>query len=158
MTAVTLRVVVGLLGVALVGSALTSAIITLVLPRGGNTRTADRVTRLTRWVLTRTTQRGSTRRERALAMLAPVALLLMPIAWLLQIWFGFAGLYLATGLAHDGRAMLDSAWQALYLSGSSLLTLGFATGDRVVHHLLTFTEATLGLGVVTLLIAYLPTM
>lgn len=80
MTAVTLRVVVGLLGVALVGSALTSAIITLVLPRGGNTRTADRVTRLTRWVLTRTTQRGSTRRERALAMLAPVALLLMPIA------------------------------------------------------------------------------
>jgi len=157
-TSVALRVVVGLVGFALVGSALTSAIITLVLPRGGNTRTAHRVIRMTRWVLTRTAGRGSARRERALALLAPVALLLMPIAWLLQIWVGFAGLYLAAGLEPVGDTALDAVWRALFLSGSSLLTLGFATGDRVVHHLLTFTEATLGLGVVTLLIAYLPTM
>lgn len=157
MISVVVRIVLGVAGLALVASALSSAIITLVLPRGGNTRTAHRVTRLARWCLTRTARTvGSARRERALALLAPVALLGMPIAWLLQIWVGFAGLYLAVGPG-DPESIAD-AWEALFLSGSSLLTLGFATGNSVVQHLLSFTEATLGLGVVTLLIAYLPTM
>jgi hypothetical protein len=44
------------------------------------------------------------------------------------------------------------------LSGSSLLTLGFATADNFFINLLIFTEATLGLILVALLIAYLPTM
>jgi hypothetical protein len=46
----------------------------------------------------------------------------------------------------------------LRLSGSSLLTLGFATSDNLLVNLLVFSEATLGLILVALLIAYLPTM
>ncbi len=146
-----LRVLAGLAGLALVTSALASAIITLVLPRGGNTRTAHAVTRACRAVLTLgTTATNPTRRERALALLAPVALLAMPVAWLVQVWVGFAGLYLA--------AALSTPWESLRLSGSSLLTLGFATAESVPQNLLIFAEATLGLGIVTLLIAYLPTM
>lgn len=145
------RVVAGLFGITVVALVLESAVITLVLPRGGNTRTAHLVTRCTRAALTGVGgRRGSRRRERALALLAPVALLLMPVAWLVQLWVAYAALYVAAGLA--------DAWDALVLSGSSLLTLGFATGEGVAQHLLIFSEATLGLGIVTLLIAYLPTM
>jgi hypothetical protein len=45
-----------------------------------------------------------------------------------------------------------------FISGSSLLTLGFAPADTPVVRILAFTEATIGLGLVALLIAYLPTM
>ncbi len=145
------RVAAGLAGAIVVVLALESAVITLVLPRGGNTRTAHLATRFARAMLTATAgRRLSRRRERALALLAPVALLLMPIAWLLQVWLAYGALYIASGT--------PDVWDALVLSGSSLLTLGFASGTGVVQHLLIFSEATLGLGVVTLLIAYLPTM
>src|SRR5262249_32320158 len=43
-------------------------------------------------------------------------------------------------------------------SGSSLLTLGFRTPTDMPTTILTFTEATIGLLVVALLISYLPTM
>jgi len=44
------------------------------------------------------------------------------------------------------------------LSGSSLLTLGFAPVENLPQMILAFTEAAIGLGLVALLIAYLPTM
>ena len=46
----------------------------------------------------------------------------------------------------------------LRLSGSSLLTLGTASSDSFFVNILVFSEATLGLVLVALLIAYLPTM
>jgi hypothetical protein len=47
---------------------------------------------------------------------------------------------------------------AFRLSGSSLLTLGFQTSDSVGEMILMFSEAVLGLTLVALLIAYLPTI
>jgi hypothetical protein len=49
-------------------------------------------------------------------------------------------------------------YDAFLLSGSSLLTLGFAPVDGLAQTMLAFSEATLGLGLIALLIAYLPTM
>ncbi len=148
---VVVTVLIGLAGVLVVGLALLSAIETLVLPRGGNTRTALAMMTLTRkTLLALSGRRSSARRERALAMVAPVALLLMPIAWLVQIWFGYALMFRASGVA--------GAWEPFRLAGSSILTLGFATGTTAFQDVLTFSAATLGLGVLTLLIAYLPTM
>jgi hypothetical protein len=49
-------------------------------------------------------------------------------------------------------------YDAFLLSGSSLLTLGFAPVNNLFQMLLAFSEATLGLILVALLIAYLPTM
>jgi hypothetical protein len=51
-----------------------------------------------------------------------------------------------------------SWYNAFWLSGSSLLTLGFAPVENLLQMVLAFTEATIGLGLVALLIAYLPTM
>ena len=52
-----------------------------------------------------------------------------------------------------------ASWSAAFrASGSSLLTLGFATLDTLPYTALAFSEATIGLILVALLIAYLPTM
>lgn len=46
----------------------------------------------------------------------------------------------------------------LILSGSPLLILGFVRGDHLLHDIVPFVEATLGLILVAMSIAYLPTM
>jgi len=48
--------------------------------------------------------------------------------------------------------------QAILDSGSSLLTLGFARPEALGGDLVAFSEAVIGLGMVALLIAYLPTI
>ena len=145
------RVAAAIAGVVLLRSAILSGVVTLVLPRGGNTRTALASARVSRRVLLALAgTRDPGRREQALAMLAPVSLLLLPIAWLVQIWIAYGLLFWAAGIT--------GAWAPLRLAGSSILTLGFATGDTWVHDVLSFSAATLGLGVLTLMIAYLPTM
>ncbi len=56
-------------------------------------------------------------------------------------------------------ALGEISWiEAFRDSGSSLLTLGFASIQGLPHTILTFSEATLGLLLVALLIAYLPTI
>jgi hypothetical protein len=63
---------------------------------------------------------------------------------------GYMGMFWAIGVR---------PWQAAFVvSGSSLLTLGFAPVNNVPQTILAFSEATLGLILVALLIAYLPTM
>jgi hypothetical protein len=52
----------------------------------------------------------------------------------------------------------DSWYVALRDSGSSLLTLGFEGVPGLPMSLLAFSEATIGLGLIALLIAYLPTI
>ena len=47
---------------------------------------------------------------------------------------------------------------AFVFSGSSILTLGFATSDSLLITILAFMEATIGLILVAMLISYLPTM
>ena len=74
----------------------------------------------------------------------------MPPVWLICVLVGFMGMFWAAG----GR----SWYQALRISGSSLLTLGFVPLDRLSDLLLGYSEATLGLILVALLIAYLPSM
>jgi hypothetical protein len=84
------------------------------------------------------------------AYYAPIGLMLLVPTWYVLMSIGYAGMYWALGV---GDFYTD-----LRLSGSSLLTLGFATSDNFLVNLLVFSEATLGLILVALLIAYLPTM
>ena len=70
--------------------------------------------------------------------------------WLVLVFWGFALMF--WGL--NGGSLYD----AMVLSGSSLLTLGFATHDGVANIALTLTEAAIGLVLLALLITYLPTV
>jgi hypothetical protein len=141
-----------LLGLVVVWITVLSAIRTLVLPRSA----PDMLTRLLfmvmRWLFEWRLHWAKTYRERdhIFAFYSPTAVLLLLPYWLTLILLGFILMNWATGIR---------PWsEAFTVSGSSLLTLGFARGDTFVQTVLAFVEATLGLILVALLIAYLPTM
>jgi hypothetical protein len=141
------------------GWTILSAIRTFVLPRSDNVF-------LTRFVFQILFQLFSLRlhkttdyyeRDRILALYSPIGLLLLPVAWIALVMIGYTGMFLAVEpnfYLTDRQAWYDAFW----LSGSSLLTLGFAPAENIAEMILAFSEATIGLGLVALLIAYLPTM
>jgi hypothetical protein len=145
-------IVLALAGLALVAVALFSAVKTFVLPRSA----PDPVTRLVFRSLRRLFEfllrwaRDYHQRDAIMAFYAPTGLLALLPVWLGMIMAGFACLYRVLGV---------SPWyDAVVLSGSSLLTLGYARADGLLVMLLTFAEAVLGLIMVAILIAYLPTI
>jgi len=139
-------------GSALVVAGLQSAIRTVILPRGEPVL-------LTRWVFVSIrsifnlwVKRANTyeRRDRVFAMFSPVALVILPGVWVALVIAGFTAIHWALGI--------DPLRAAFYLSGSSLLTLGFEPAPSFATHVAAFVEATLGLGLVALLISYLPSI
>ena len=139
-------------GVFIVIFTLMAAIRTFVLPRGDNvwlTRIVSRnVMRLFRLRTTKVETYED--RDRIMALFAPIQLLIQPIVWLSLIVIGYMLMYWALGAG--------TLYESLKVSGSSLFTLGFFTVDRLSITILEFTEATIGLGLVAILISYLPTM
>src|SRR5262249_13389203 len=89
-------------------------------------------------------------RDRAMAMYAPVALLVLAGFYQLLTLLGFMAIYWALGV--------DSWRRAFAISGSSILTLGFAAVDDLPKTAIAFAEATIGLMLIALVISYLPTM
>jgi hypothetical protein len=141
-----------LAGAGLVALTLRSAVRTFVLPRGAN----DPITRVAFRLLRRLFDlfvgraRTYTARDRILATYAPVGLLLLLPIWLTLVLLGFTAMFRAIGVA--------SWYEAFRESGSSLLTLGFAPVSDLTQTLLAFAEAIIGLILIALLIAYLPTI
>lgn len=89
-------------------------------------------------------------RDRVMAFYAPFATIALLPVWLTFVALGYMFMYWALG---------ESSWyQAFRISGSSLLTLGYASADQIPETFLEFTEATIGLMLVALIIAYLPSM
>jgi hypothetical protein len=147
-----LRVLVFLVGLALVFGTLFSALSTFVLPRSARSQ----LNRVLFWILRRLFEKlmrfakTFEQKDAIFAYYAPIGLMLLVPTWYLLMTIGYAAMYWGLGV---GDVYTD-----LRLSGSSLLTLGFATSDNILVNLLVFSEATLGLILVALLIAYLPTM
>lgn len=147
-----LRILIFLLGLGLVLATFFSALSTFVLPRAARSKLNRIVFGLTRrWFeLPLHFMRTFEQREALMAYYAPVGLMLLIPTWYVLIALGYAGMYWALGV---------SDWFfGLRLSGSSLLTLGIVSSDVFIVDLLMFSEATLGLVLVALLMAYLPTM
>jgi hypothetical protein len=90
------------------------------------------------------------RRDRALAVQAAAILLAQLAAWLGVAYIGFS-LLLWPFEAHGAAA-------AFVTAGSSLFTLGFDVPPGSVPAVLVFTAAATGLIIITLQIAYLPTL
>jgi hypothetical protein len=141
-----------LLGVAIIVGTLFSAVRTFVVPRSISDWLTRRVFRTMRRifdaiVLPIRTYRG---RDRIMAVYAPVSLLALPVVWLILISLAYTAIYWGLG---------DGTWkQSFTLSGSSLLTLGFAAPQGLMSTLIVFSEATIGLALIALFIAYLPTI
>jgi hypothetical protein len=136
-------------GAALAGTTLVSALRTVVLPQGGLTN----ITRFMFALSDRLFTSHNTKRfrpRRLSGLYAPVALVSLPFAWSMLVALGFAFIFWGLGVGS-----FSDAW---ITSGSSLFTLGFARPEGADLILLTFIEATIGLGLVALLISYLPTL
>lgn len=148
---VVVRIGVFIAGIVLVAWALRSAVETVILPRSVQNALARMVFRSSGRVFRflANERRDFTTRDRIMALYAPVSLLLLPVVWVATILVGYLAMF--WGL---GRTVGDS----FHVSGSSLLTLGFAPVDTLGERILAFSEATLGLGIVALLITFLPSI
>ena len=141
-----------LVGLIIIILTLFSAISTFVLPRSSRSPLTRLVFRLLRGVfdLIRHFAKTFNRRDAIMAYYAPIGLMMLLPVWYLLISVGYAAIYWALGVGN----FID----AFRLSGSSLFTLGFAASKGIWQSALVFSEAMLGLIMVALLIAYLPTM
>jgi len=85
-----------------------------------------------------------------MAVYAPISLLALPLVSMLVVFGAFACIF--AGIEERG-------WRSAVLtSGSSLLTLGFQRPPDLPAAFAAFVEATIGLSLLALLIAYLPTI
>ena len=146
---IALRVLSFVAGFALAFSVLGSALKTVVLPQEGSPRLAQGVFAVVyRILVPRWSSEERTQRLRR--MYTPVALVTLPLAWMILMVVAFTLIFWGTG---------SLIWQkAFEISGSSLTTLGFSEPDTTSRIWLAFIEATIGLGLVALLISYLPTI
>lgn len=143
-------IVASVAGALVVMAVVGSSVRTVILPRGVSVR-------LSRWVfvtlrltfkLRIRTRTSYETRDRVLAFYAPLALLLLLLTWILGLVAGFTALQWSVGV-HPVRA-------AFTMSGSSLLTLGFASPRTLPQTVLCFTEGGLGLAELALMITFLP--
>lgn len=146
------RLLIFMAGLTVVVWAVISAVKTFVLPRGVNVWLTQFVFlivgNLFRWRARRADSYEE--RDQIMALFAPLALLFMPAVVLALVLIGYIGLFWAL----EPQPLYD----VFKLSGSSLLTLGYASADGWDFKIVEFSEAMLGLILVALLIAYLPSM
>ena len=152
-----IRLLMFLTGMLLVAATLFSELKTFVLPRSA----PDTLTRFVfiaiRWLFNIRLHWAKTyeARDQVMAFYAPIGLLTLVPTWLALVLSGYTAMFWAV-TATDWSA---AAWyHAFRLSGSALFTLGFEYLPGFVITILAFSEATIGLILVALLIAYLPTM
>lgn len=147
-----LKILVFILGLVLVILTLSSALSTFVLPRGVRSQLNRIVFGLLRRVFDFLLHFAKTyeQRDGIMAYYAPIGLMLLLPTWYILILLGYAAIYWSLGVG--------DLFAVFRLSGSSLFTLGFDISKTPSVTVVAFSEAMLGLMLVGLLIAYLPTM
>jgi hypothetical protein len=145
-------IVIFILGFLLVIRTIASAIRTFVLPRSANDPITRFVFRTLRKIFEFRMRKVQTYegRDQIMALYAPISLLVMVPTWLILITSGYTAMFWAIGVR--------PLFRAFQLGGASVTTLGFVAADGPLQTIISFSGATVGLILVALLIAYLPTM
>jgi hypothetical protein len=141
-----------LVGLAVVLGTLVGVFSTLVMPRASTSRLLrgmNATVRAAIWPLLRHVGTYE-RKDRLASVIGPLAMVLLFVMWLALLVLGF-------GLMSWWSSGLSLA-RALAISGSSVFTLGIATGIHPGTSILEVLGAGTGLLVVALEIAYLPTL
>lgn len=137
-------------GSLVVAWVLWSAIRTVVVPRGESVWLSRKVFMVVRelFEFAGRRTRSYVGYDRIMARYAPTSLVVLPGVWALVILVAFVPMYWAFDV---------TPWrEAVITSGSSFTTLGFSRPDELGADILCFTQATIGLFLVALLISYLP--
>ena len=140
------------LGISLLVMVMDSAIRTFMLPRGASALLTRAVFIGVRSVfnLIARTARTYDGRDSVMALYGPIGLLALPATWMVIVLASFTFMFHALGV---------QGWErAFEMSGSSLFTLGFIRPPDLPTNVLSFLEAAVGLSLLGLLIAYLPTI
>ena len=145
-------VVLFVAGVGLVFIAMVSAIKATVLPRAAQNRVVTLVVVGTRLIFNGLLRRSTNyeRRDRVMAFYGPVTLISELATWMALIVIGYSLMFLGIDTSLVTRAV--------ELSGSSVTTMGTTSSVHFTTELLTYSEAGLGLVLLTLLITYLPSI
>src|SRR6476620_7177402 len=146
------RIAAAVVGGLLILASVSSVSGTLIVTRLVRSRLTRWIDRSVDWGYQLATARAADyrRRDRLLATQAAAILLIQLAAWLIVAYVGFALLlwpFAARGVA---SAFVDA--------GSSLFTLGFAVPAGTAPAVIVFLAAATGLVILTLQIAYLPTL
>uniref|UniRef100_A0AAU2UX00 Uncharacterized protein n=1 Tax=Streptomyces sp. NBC_00003 TaxID=2903608 RepID=A0AAU2UX00_9ACTN len=147
-----MRAVFGVLGAVLVLGIFSSVLRTLVIPRPTRSSFTRIVQQAVRWPFQRVADllHGAEAKDRVLAPVAPLSIVVTLMGWLLFFMIGYGLLEAAV----SGLGLRESMTE----SGSSLFTLGFAAGNRVSLNAIDFCAAATGPIVIGLQIGYLPTL
>ncbi|MEU4347669.1 hypothetical protein [Streptomyces sp. NPDC023838] len=147
-----MRVLQGITGAVIVLGIFSSVLRTLVIPRPTRSGFTQVVHRLVRRPFQLVADRlpGAEAKDRVLAPVAPLAIVVTLMGWLACFMVGYALLEAAVSRLPFQDAMVES--------GSSLFTLGFAGGTRVTLNVIDFCAAATGPIVIGLQIGYLPTL
>jgi hypothetical protein len=146
------RELIGVLGALIVLGIFSSVVRTLVIPRP----TPSGFTRVVTYLLHRPFQWVADRcatteaKDRVLGPVAPLSILVTLVAWLVSFLFGYAMLEVAVSDLGFSAALREA--------GSSLFTLGFASGTRASLTAVDFAASATGPITVGLLVGYLPTL
>jgi hypothetical protein len=148
---IVVRVVAFVAGAALILSIVLSAVQTLVIPRALPVTLTRSVFLVVRWVFQRTMRRSEDfeRVDRRFAFYAPASLFALVAVWMTVLLAAYALMFWGLGA---------SPWASIAVSGSSLFTLGTDHPQGRPATLLSFTAAGLGIGVLALVITYLPSI
>jgi hypothetical protein len=156
-----LKILAIIFGILLIVFTLISAVRTFILPRSENVWLNRVFWRVVYVVFLWRSHKTTTyeERDRFLAFFAPTIILLQPFLYLGLLVLGYTPIY--WGLLLDvlwPSVMLSVLYDSFLLSGSSLLTLGFAGVNDLSNMVLSFSEAALGMVIVAIFIAYVPTI
>ena len=145
-------VVLFVIGVSLVVVAMTSAIKSTILPRAVRNRLVTLVVVSVRVIFQMFLRRADNyeRRDRVMGFYGPATLIAELVTWMALILIGYSLMFLAIETS--------SVKRAVELSGSSVTTIGTSASAHLATQLLTYSEAGLGLVLLTLLITYLPSI
>ncbi len=156
---IAVRIIVGVLAVVGVAGVLASMLRTVVVPRAVPARLARAAFLAVYWLLRlrlRLTGRSDyATRDRIFAVQAPLGLFAQLTTWGVLIWLLFAALFWSLIASTVSGSTIS---HALELSGSSMLTLGFDSPGALSRQLVAFAAAAVGLTLLALVIAYIPTL
>lgn len=154
----------GIIGALLIAFVLWDVFETIVLPRR-----VTRQIRLTRlfyrltWFPWHTIARyikKLKRREKFLSIFGPLSLLALLFVWALSVVLGFAMIHWAMGSNLGGGVDHSSFLTDFYFSGTTFFTLGLGDIAPIgrVARVITVFEASIGFGMLALVIGYLPVL
>ena len=157
--------VIGITGVVMIATALWDVFETIVLPRRVTRRV--RLTRLfyrSTWkpwsAIAHTIKKKNKRRELFLSIYGPLSLLVLLIVWATTIVLGFAMVHWGLGSRIGAVDSRSGFLTDLYYSGTTFFTLGLGDIAPVgaAARAITVLEASIGFGLLALVIGYFPVL